>query len=159
MWQTWFYHNLFSSFLSRILKIKFLGSNVLEPGSNIFEPQIFLTVRKGARNAPRTISRPKCIGVKNKIKWDGPWQMSQRFSIWTLLWVKMILHEGEGHIVLNSSSYIHLREILLAEQWHTPASSHKPDQLNSFLFSKYFDVLLNLPLSTAVACALIWIMI
>ena len=71
----------------------------------------------------------------------------------------MIHDEGEGHIVLNSSSYIHLREILLAEQWHTPASSHKPDQLNSFLFSKYFDVLLNLPLSTAVACALIWIMI
>ena len=52
----------------------------------------------------------------------------------------MILREGKGHIVLNSSSYIHLREILLAEQWHTPASSHNPDQLDSFLIPKYFDM-------------------
>ena len=29
--KTWFYHNFFSSFLSRILKIKFWGSNILEP--------------------------------------------------------------------------------------------------------------------------------
>ena len=36
--KTWFYHNFFSSFLSRILKIKFWGSNILEPGSNILEP-------------------------------------------------------------------------------------------------------------------------
>ena len=36
--KTWFYYKFFSSFLSRILKIKFCGSNVLEPGSNILEP-------------------------------------------------------------------------------------------------------------------------
>ena len=36
--KTWFYHNFFFSFLSRILKIKFWGSNILEPGSNILEP-------------------------------------------------------------------------------------------------------------------------
>ena len=28
--KTWFYHNFFSSFLARILKIKFWGSNILE---------------------------------------------------------------------------------------------------------------------------------
>ena len=36
--KTWFYHNFFFSFLPRILKIKFWGSNILEPGSNILEP-------------------------------------------------------------------------------------------------------------------------
>ena len=36
--KTWFYHNFFFSFLSRILKIKFWGSNILEPGSNILKP-------------------------------------------------------------------------------------------------------------------------
>ena len=36
--KTWFYQNSPSSFLPRILKIKFRGSNVLEPGSNILEP-------------------------------------------------------------------------------------------------------------------------
>ena len=36
--KTWFYQNSPSSFLPRILKIKFRGSNILEPGSNILEP-------------------------------------------------------------------------------------------------------------------------
>ena len=36
--KTQFYHNFFSSFLSRILKIKFWGSNILESDSNILEP-------------------------------------------------------------------------------------------------------------------------
>ena len=36
--KTWFYHNFFSSFPSKMLKIKFWGSNILEPGSNILEP-------------------------------------------------------------------------------------------------------------------------
>ena len=36
--KTWFYQNSPSSFLPRILKIKFRGSNTLEPGSNILEP-------------------------------------------------------------------------------------------------------------------------
>ena len=36
--KTWFYHNFLSSFLSRILRILFWGSNILEPSSNILEP-------------------------------------------------------------------------------------------------------------------------
>ena len=36
--KTWFYQNSPSSFLPRILKIKFRGSNILEHGSNILEP-------------------------------------------------------------------------------------------------------------------------
>ena len=36
--KTWFYQNSPSSFLPRILKMKFRGSNILEPGSNILEP-------------------------------------------------------------------------------------------------------------------------
>ena len=36
--KSWFYQNSLSSFLPRILNIKFRGSNILEPGSNILEP-------------------------------------------------------------------------------------------------------------------------
>ena len=36
--KTWFYQSSPSSIRPRILKIKFRGSNILEPGSNILEP-------------------------------------------------------------------------------------------------------------------------
>ena len=119
MWhKTWFYHNFFFSFLSRILKIKFLGSNVLEPGSNIFEPQIFLTVRKGARNAPRTISRPKCIGVKTKLSGTVPGKCHKDFPFelfselkWffmkgrdTLCWIQVLIFTSEKYFWLSNGT-------------------------------------------------------